>query len=55
MCCATEYKYSLNCISMMLVQFHVLCVTLHESDFPCGVTDGYRSTTNSVGLTREHN
>jgi len=33
----------------------MLCVILHEPDLQYGVTDRHRSTTNSVGLTHEHN
>ena len=42
-----------NCISMVpSVTF--MCCVLYESDLRYGVTDWHCSTTNSVGLAREH-
>ena len=54
MCRAIECKYSLNCIGMTSVQFHMLHVTFHESDLRCEVIHRHCSATN-VGHAGEHN
>ena len=56
MCCSmcVPSSTSLNCNSMTSVQFHTLCVILHELDLQYGVTSWHSSTTNSVGHAHEH-